>query len=77
MDAGLRLQAPGLDGAQQTSTHLKMRCFPRGLSRCAKPRRRSRIYNSEDEEAGPLKGKMKDNGLVDFTYEVHLYYEPQ
>ncbi|CAE7412699.1 Etfdh, partial [Symbiodinium necroappetens] len=36
-----------------------------------------KIYNSEDEEAGPLKGKMKDNGLIDFTYEVHLYYEPQ
>ena len=36
-----------------------------------------KIYNAEDEEAGPLKGKMKDNGLIDFTYEVHLYYEPQ
>ena len=35
------------------------------------------IYNSEDEEAGPLKGKMRDNGLIDFTYEVHLYYEPK
>ncbi|CAE7678723.1 unnamed protein product [Symbiodinium sp. CCMP2592] len=29
-----------------------------------------KIYNSEDEEAGPLKGKMKDNGLIDFTYEA-------
>mmetsp|Transcript_31886 Transcript_31886/g.59967 ORF Transcript_31886/g.59967 Transcript_31886/m.59967 type:complete len:137 (+) Transcript_31886:85-495(+) len=36
-----------------------------------------KIYNAEKEEDGPLKGKMKDNGLIDFTYEVHLYYEPQ
>ncbi|CAE7268742.1 unnamed protein product [Symbiodinium natans] len=36
-----------------------------------------KIYDSENEDKGPLKGKMKDNGLVDFTYEVHLYYEPQ
>mmetsp|Transcript_5842 Transcript_5842/g.13500 ORF Transcript_5842/g.13500 Transcript_5842/m.13500 type:complete len:162 (-) Transcript_5842:86-571(-) len=35
------------------------------------------IYNAEKEEDGPLKGKMKDNGLIDFTYEVHLYYEPK
>ena len=36
-----------------------------------------KLYNAEDEEAGPLKGKMKDNGLIDFSYEIHLYYEPQ
>ena len=24
----------------------------------------------KDEESGPLKGKMKDNGLIDFTYEA-------
>ncbi|CAE7834762.1 unnamed protein product [Symbiodinium sp. CCMP2592] len=34
-----------------------------------------KIYNSEDEEAGPLKGKMKDNGLIDFTYEASLWFE--
>ena len=36
-----------------------------------------KLYNAEDEDAGPLKGKMSENGLVDFSYEIHLYYEPQ
>ena len=35
------------------------------------------IYNADDEEAGPLKGKMKECGLVDFSFEIHLYYEPK
>ena len=35
-----------------------------------------KLYNANDEGAGPLKGKMKDNGLVDYEYELHLYYEP-
>ena len=36
-----------------------------------------KLYNAEDEDAGPLKGKMSENGLIDFSYEIHLYYEPQ
>eukprot|EP00438_Fugacium_kawagutii_P021137 Skav230965 [mRNA] locus=scaffold644:14762:15175:+ [translate_table: standard] len=36
-----------------------------------------KLYNADDEDAGPLKGKMSENGLIDFSYEVHLYYEPQ
>jgi len=36
-----------------------------------------KIYNADDEEAGPLKGKMNECGLVDFSFEIHLYYEPQ
>ena len=36
-----------------------------------------KLYNAEDEDAGPMKGKMKDNGLIDFSFEIHMYYEPQ
>ena len=36
-----------------------------------------KLYNAEDEDTGPLKGKMSENGLIDFSYEIHLYYEPQ
>ena len=55
MDAGLRLQAPWLQG-------LGLCCifFVVILNPCESPKRtlrflRPRIYNSEDEEAGPLK----------------------
>ncbi|CAK9018163.1 unnamed protein product [Durusdinium trenchii] len=36
-----------------------------------------KLYNADDEAAGPMKGKMKDNGLIDFSFEIHLMYEPQ
>ena len=35
-----------------------------------------KIYNAEDEKT-PLVGKMRDNGLVDFAFEIHMYFEPK
>eukprot|EP00440_Ansanella_granifera_P041303 gb/GFBE01044791.1/.p1 GENE.gb/GFBE01044791.1/~~gb/GFBE01044791.1/.p1 ORF type:complete len:134 (+),score=54.50 gb/GFBE01044791.1/:1-402(+) len=34
-----------------------------------------KLYNAEDESK-PLTGPMKDNGLTNFGYEVHMYFEP-
>ena len=36
-----------------------------------------KLYDAENEDKGPLSGKMKDNGLVNFGFEVQLYYEPK
>ncbi|CAE8607173.1 unnamed protein product [Polarella glacialis] len=34
------------------------------------------LYNGEDENT-PLKGTIGDCGLVDFGYEVHMYFTPK
>eukprot|EP00440_Ansanella_granifera_P076951 gb/GFBE01083508.1/.p1 GENE.gb/GFBE01083508.1/~~gb/GFBE01083508.1/.p1 ORF type:complete len:136 (+),score=51.18 gb/GFBE01083508.1/:1-408(+) len=34
-----------------------------------------KLYNAEDESK-PITGPMKDNGLTNFGYEVHMYFEP-
>eukprot|EP00931_Biecheleriopsis_adriatica_P014474 TRINITY_DN1162_c0_g1_i6.p1 TRINITY_DN1162_c0_g1~~TRINITY_DN1162_c0_g1_i6.p1 ORF type:complete len:139 (+),score=34.23 TRINITY_DN1162_c0_g1_i6:86-502(+) len=34
------------------------------------------LYNADDEDAGPITGPLRNHGVADFEYEVHMYFKP-